>query len=68
MKTKVLGSTVDPPSKVQIWFQSLSTLQRDELASLDYHSADDPLLRCICEDWIEEHGGERKFWMCLYTY
>ncbi len=56
---------------VQTWFDSLATLQKDELARLDYASVmaseDRGTIKAIVKDWIEDHNGERRFWSYIIT-
>ncbi len=56
---------------VETWLGGLSTLQKDELARLDYESVmaseDRETIRAIVKDWIEEHGGERGYWGYFIT-
>jgi len=54
------------------WFLSLSEAQTQELCAIDYSrlQATSPEyinIRNVAQDWIEEHGGEREWWIQFYT-
>jgi len=51
------------------WLNSLTEKQIQELGSMDYGSGgyDNRDIRPIIKDWIEEHGGEREWWIAIYT-
>lgn len=45
------------------WISTLTDDQKDELASLDIMSTNEPVVK----DWIEEHGGNRYWWHLIVT-
>lgn len=50
------------------WLRTLSERDMATLAEMNwewYDAAGGMVVSGVAQDWIEEHGGERRFWYCF---
>lgn len=58
--------------KCTAWLNGLPERDRRELIQLEVAYMEEEItseyvkIRDIARDWIEDHGGERRFWECYY--
>jgi len=53
--------------EIRQWLETLTEAQRQELAAIDstfkYGRKGSDDVKAVTQDWIEEHGGNREWWM-----